>query len=72
MLQKDEDCQTYLIYITQRGDVKYFSPCTMDKIYYDKVYEAIDVGVKVIPIKVVWEGENVYFDRVLELLPKII
>lgn len=71
MLQKDEDCQTYLIYITQRGDVKYFSPCTMDKIYYDKVYEAIDAGVKVIPIKVVWEGENVYFDRVLELLPKI-
>ena len=72
MLQKDEDCQTYLIYITQRGDVKYFSPCTMDKIYYDKVYEAIDAGVKVIPIKVVWDGENVYFDRVLELLPKII
>ena len=69
-LQKDEDCQTYLIYITQRGDVKYFSPCMIDKIYYDKVYEAIEAGVKVIPIKVVWNGENVYFDRVLELLPK--
>jgi DNA-binding sugar fermentation-stimulating protein len=69
-LQKDEDCQTYLIYITQRSDVKYFSPCMIDKIYYDKVYEAIDAGVKVIPIKVVWNGENVYFDSVLELLPK--
>lgn len=69
-LQKNEDCQTYLIYITQRGDVKYFSPCTIDKIYYDKVYDAIDAGVKVIPIKVVWDGINVYFDKILELLPK--
>jgi DNA-binding sugar fermentation-stimulating protein len=68
-LQKEPGNQSYLIYITQRGDVEYFSPCTIDKLYYDKVYEAIAAGVKVIPIKVKWDGENVYFDKILELLP---
>jgi hypothetical protein len=69
-IQKNDKHQTYLIYIVQRLDVKYFSPSILDKTYYDKVYEAIDNGVKIIPLSVVWEGENVYFNKILEFLPK--
>lgn len=70
-IQKKENHQSYLIYIIQRADVKYFSPSLLDKIYYNKVYEAINNGVKVIPLLVSWKGENVYFNKIAEFLPKI-
>ena len=69
-IQKKENHQAYLIYIIQRGDVKYFSPSLLDKIYYDKVYEAIDNGVKVIPLLVIWKDEHVYFNKIADFLPK--
>lgn len=71
-IQKKENHQAYLIYIIQRGDVKYFSPSLLDKIYYDKVYEAIDNGVKVIPLLVIWKDNNVYFNKIADFLPKVI
>jgi len=71
-IQKKENHQAYLIYIIQRADVKYFSPSLIDKIYYDKVYEAIDNGVKVIPLLVIWKENNVYFNKIAEFLPKVI
>ena len=70
-IQKKENHEAYLIYIIQRSDVKYFSPSLIDKIYYDKVYEAIDNGVKVIPLLVTWKGEKVYFNKIAEFLDKI-
>jgi len=69
-IQKSDGYQTYLIYVVQRQDVKYFSPSILDKTYYDKVYDAIDKGVKIIPVCVAWEGEYVYFNKILEFLPK--
>jgi DNA-binding sugar fermentation-stimulating protein len=69
-IQKKENHQAYLIYIIQRTDVKYFSPSLIDKTYYDKVYEAIDNGVKVIPLLVNWKDERVYFNKIAEFLPK--
>lgn len=71
-IQKKENHQAYLIYIIQRADVKYFSPSLIDKTYYDKVYEAIDNGVKVIPLLVIWKDECVYFNKIAEFLPKVI
>jgi DNA-binding sugar fermentation-stimulating protein len=70
-IQKKENHQAYLIYIIQRSDVKYFSPSLLDKTYYDKVYEAIDNGVKVIPLLVTWKDEKVYFNKIAEFLPRI-
>lgn len=70
-IQKKENHQAYLIYIIQRADVKYFSPSLIDKTYYDKVYEAIDNGVKVIPLLVSWKDECVYFNKIAEFLDKI-
>lgn len=70
-IQKKENHQAYLIYIIQRSDVKYFSPSLIDKIYYDKVYEAIDNGVRVIPLLVEWKGEKVYFNKIADFLPRI-
>jgi DNA-binding sugar fermentation-stimulating protein len=70
-IQKKENHQAYLIYIIQRTDVKYFSPSLIDKTYYDKVYEAIDNGVKVIPLLVNWKDESVYFNKIADFLPKI-
>ena len=69
-IQKTDGHQTYLIYVVQRQDVKYFSPSILDRTYYDKVYDAIDKGVKIIPVCVVWEGENVYFNKILDFLLK--
>jgi len=70
-IQKKENHQAYLIYIIQRADVKYFSPSLIDKTYYDKVYEAIDNGVKVIPLLVMWKDEKVYFNKIADFLPRI-
>jgi DNA-binding sugar fermentation-stimulating protein len=70
-IQKKENHQSYLIYIIQRSDVKYFSPSLIDKTYYDKVYEAIDSGVKVIPLLVTWKDEKVYFNKIAEFLDKV-
>lgn len=66
-IQNMEHHQSYLIYIIQREDCKYFKPTILDQIYHDKVYEAISHGVKVIPISVFWKDNVVYFNKLLIL-----
>ena len=67
-LQKNENTQSYLIYMIQRSDVKYFKPTILDKIYHDKFYEAMESGVKVIPISVLWKNNKAYFNGIIEIV----
>lgn len=53
-INKLENHESYLIYIIQRKDIEAFSPSRLDKIYRDKFKEAIQNGVKIIPICVEW------------------
>lgn len=70
-LQKNENHQCYLIFMIQRCDVQSFKPSIIDEIYHDKVYEAIENGVKVIPICIIWKENKAYFHKICDFLHKI-
>jgi len=67
-IQHMDDHQSYLIYIIQREDCKYFKPSILDEMYQEKVYESLYHGVKILPISVIWKDNKVYFHKILELV----
>ena len=59
-----------LVFLIQRTDVVSFKPSSLDPIYQKAVYDAVDSGVKILPICVKWIDNNCYFVKEIELLNK--
>jgi DNA-binding sugar fermentation-stimulating protein len=59
-----------LVFLIQRSDVEYFKPSSLDPIYQKAVYDAVESGVLVLPLCVVWNNNECSFVKKLTLLPK--
>ncbi len=70
-IKKNEpNSECVLLFLIQRNDVDSFKPSSLDPIYQKAVYDAVELGVKVLPICVTWEKENCTFLKGVKLLPK--
>ncbi len=70
-IKKNEpNSECVLLFLIQRNDVDSFKPSSLDPIYQKAVYDAVEIGVKVLPICVKWEKENCTFLKAVDLLPK--
>ena len=67
-----ENHEAYLFYIIQRKDINSFSPSRLDKIYRDKFMEAVEKGVKIVPISVYWERDENCINKYNCIINKII
>ena len=63
-----ENHYSYIIYIIQRHDIKFFKPTIIDEQYNKKFYEAKEKNVKIIPIVVKWIDNKLYFDKIVKIL----
>ncbi len=68
--KNDPNSECVLLFLIQRNDVDSFKPSSLDPIYQKAVYDAVEIGVKVLPICVTWEKEHCTFLKDIELLPK--
>jgi DNA-binding sugar fermentation-stimulating protein len=59
-----------LIFLMQRDDVVSFKPSSMDPIYEKALYDAMEAGVKILPICVTWKDNNCYYLKKVGLLPR--
>ncbi len=70
-IKKNEpNSECVLLFLIQRNDVDSFKPSSLDPIYQKAVYDAVEVGVKVLPVCVTWEKEYCTFLKAVELLEK--
>lgn len=70
-IKKNEpNSECVLLFLIQRNDVVSFKPSSLDPIYQKAVYDAVEIGVKVLPVCVTWEKENCLFLKTVDLLPK--
>ena len=68
--KENPDIICVLLFLIQRNDVVSFKPSSLDPIYQKAVYDAIEIGVKVLPICVNWIDNKCYFVKKIDLLPK--
>ena len=57
-----------LLFLIQRNDVDSFKPSSLDPIYQKAVYEAMKIGVQVLPICVTWKENKCYFLKKVKVL----
>ena len=67
---ENPDTLCALVFLIQRDDVDSFKPSSLDKIYHDAVYEALEAGVMIIPLCVSWSGSSCYYLKRVPLLKK--
>lgn len=68
--KENPDIICALVFLIQRNDVSYFKPSSLDPIYKKAVYDAFDLGVKILPICVEWIDNKCYFLKKVDLLPR--
>lgn len=61
------DYETYLIFIVQRKDCKYFSPSTVDPLFKKTFNVAKEAGVKIMAFSVFWKGKDLFFHKKLKI-----
>lgn len=59
--KNNPEIETVLLFLIQRSDVAFFKPSSLDPIYQKAVYDARDIGVKVLPVCIEWNGEKCTF-----------
>jgi DNA-binding sugar fermentation-stimulating protein len=59
--KEDPSTLCVLLFLIQRNDVDSFKPSSLDPIYQKAVYDAIDIGVQVIPVCVSWKDNSCYY-----------
>lgn len=57
--------ETYLVFIIQRKDCKYFSPSDVDPLFRKTLKKAKDAGVKIMAYSVYWKGRDLFFHKKL-------
>lgn len=57
-----------IVFLIQRTDVVKFKPSVVDPIYQKALYDAVDFGVKVIPVCVEWRKSECFFFRFVPLV----
>lgn len=64
---KTNGYKSYLVFIIQRPDCKYFSPSKLDKTYYTKLKSAYkNKFIEILPIQIQWIDNKAFFKRILE------
>ena len=68
--KEDSNIICALLFLIQRSDVDSFKPSSLDKIYEQALYDAVESGVIVLPICVSWKDNNCYFLKKVDLIQK--
>ena len=68
--KENSDIICVLLFLIQRNDVISFKPSSLDKIYEKALYDAHESGVIILPICVEWSGNECFFLKKVDLLPK--
>jgi len=68
--KEDPNIICALLFLIQRNDVNSFKPSSLDPIYEKAVYDAVESGVKILPICVNWIENKCYFLKNVDLLYK--
>jgi DNA-binding sugar fermentation-stimulating protein len=68
--KEDPNIICVLLFLIQRNDVVSFKPSSLDKIYEKSIYDALEIGVKILPICVEWIGNECFYLKSVDLLPK--
>lgn len=68
--KNNPEIECVLLFIIQRNDVDSFKPSSLDPIYEKAVYDAVEIGVKVLPVCVEWNGEKCTFLKKVDLIKK--
>ena len=59
--------QAYILYLSQRTDVRRFKISTLDEEYLASVNKAVSRGLKLRAFSIHWEGEHAYLDKLLPI-----
>jgi DNA-binding sugar fermentation-stimulating protein len=70
LCRENPDVICALVFLIQRNDVEYFKPSCLDPIYHKAVYDAVEAGVKVLPLCVTWNGSDCSFLKAVQLLDR--
>ena len=68
--KKNPEIECVLLFLIQRSDVAFFKPSSLDPIYEKAIYDAVEIGVKVLAICVEWSGEKCTFLKSVDLMKK--
>ncbi len=66
--KNNPEIECLLLFLIQRNDVAFFKPSSLDPIYQKAVYDAVEVGVKVLPICVEWKDNKCFFLKNVDLI----
>ena len=65
---KNNGQNSYLVFLVQRNDCKYFTPSQLDPFYLEKCKEATHKGVIIKAISIRWDNGKAYFNKFLDLI----
>lgn len=66
----DGDVICAIVFLIQRTDVVKFKPSVIDPVYCKSLYDALETGVRIIPVCIEWKGDECYFHKIVPLVEK--
>lgn len=69
--QENPDIICALLFLIQRTDVVSFKPSSLDPTYEKAIYDALDSGVKILPVCVEWVDNECFYLKRVDLLPRV-